>query len=140
MATDEHDPTLQEGNPEQLKNWRPLSLINTDAKIFTKWLANRLRPLIGKLIHPMQKGFIPGRQISEQGWILQSTIDLIQAGNCKQNKEDHAVAASLDQEKAYDRVHPDYLIRVLRALNFPWQWSKAILKMFFGTRITLNML
>ncbi|KAI8327987.1 hypothetical protein BC941DRAFT_334567, partial [Chlamydoabsidia padenii] len=33
---------FKKGDPEQLANWRPLSLINTDAKLFTKLLANRL--------------------------------------------------------------------------------------------------
>src|SRR6202034_4303632 len=47
----------KKGDASNLANWRPLSLINSDAKIFTKLLANRLRTCITKLIKPFQTGF-----------------------------------------------------------------------------------
>ena len=53
----------KEVNPTTFDRFRPISLYNASYKIFSKLLANWLKPLLGKSISPLQGGFVKGRHI-----------------------------------------------------------------------------
>jgi hypothetical protein len=52
-------------NLVRINDYRHISLLNSSVKIITKLLANRLQPLITKLIHQNQYGFIKSRSIQD---------------------------------------------------------------------------
>jgi hypothetical protein len=54
---------FKKGDKTRLKNWRPISLLNTDYKLLATAIANRLRPTLPTGIHPDQTCGIPQRSI-----------------------------------------------------------------------------
>ncbi|KAK4518752.1 uncharacterized protein ATC70_008974 [Mucor velutinosus] len=126
---------FKKGDPELLKNWRPLSLINSDAKIFTKLLANRFKRVLSKLVTPYQTGFMPHRLISDNAWLNQTLMTNLRAAA----PDDPNVSVLLDQEKAYDRVNPTYLRMVLHQFGFPASLVESVSSLFFGTHISLSI-
>ena len=51
--------------PNLIKNWRPISLLNCDYKIAAKAIANRFKQVIPNIINYDQTGFLKGRFIGE---------------------------------------------------------------------------
>ena len=47
----------------QISNWRPISLINEDAKIGSKAIARRLQEVIPDIIHHNQNTYVKGKSI-----------------------------------------------------------------------------
>lgn len=98
------------GEIYQLDNYRPIALINVDLKILTKALSNRLRPVLGTIIHHSQTA-IDSRRIDHTVHLLRDLIDLV-------NKDDiDGALIFLDQEKAFDRVEHDFLFKTMHAFG-----------------------
>ena len=57
-----------------IENWRPISLINVDAKIISKVIALRLKKALPNIIHHNQTGYVEGRYIGET---IRSIFDII---------------------------------------------------------------
>ena len=53
----------KEVNPTTFEIFRPIYIFNASYKILSKLLSNRIKPLLGKLISPLQGGFFKGRHI-----------------------------------------------------------------------------
>ncbi|KAG0822606.1 hypothetical protein G6F19_011268 [Rhizopus arrhizus] len=123
----------KKGDLTDLKNWRPISLINCDAKIFTRVINSRLGVVANKIIQPSQTGFMKGRFIGDNGLLLHLIVQ--QAIFHKHT----GIGLLLDQEKAYDRVNPQYLIRVLSAFGFQKQFIRCIQHLFFGNIVQVNV-
>jgi hypothetical protein len=123
----------KKGDLAGLKNWRPISLINCDAKAFTRVLNIRIAKVANQIIQPTQTGFIKGRFIGDNGLALHL---LLQQARYRKYK---GIGLLLDQEKAYDRVHPQYLIKVLEAFGFHPRFIHCIHSLFFGNSIQVNV-
>jgi len=104
---------FKKGDQEQMKNYRPISLTQTDYKIFTKAITNRFNKAANQVVEKWQTGFIPGRQGHDNVMMLELLAQHVEDGS-----RGEAMLLSLDQEKAYDRVEWDYLHRVLEKFGF----------------------
>jgi hypothetical protein len=70
----------KEVNLGSFDRFRPISLCNASYKIISKLMENRIKPLLGKLISPIQSGFVKGRHI---------------LGQCNSGARSHAFQSSM---------------------------------------------
>ena len=103
---------------DELRDFRPISLVGGMYKIIAKLLANRLSVVLGKIISSSQNAFVKGRQI----------LDLVLIANeCLDSRIKAAlpgVLCKLDLEKAYDHVNWKFLLYLLRRCGFSAKWRR----------------
>lgn len=112
------------GNPG-VTDFRPISLLNTDYKLFAKLLANRIKSALPSLIGPFQTACVEGKSCIDNLTILRN---LVASANGK--KSFKFAILSLDLEKAFDRVDRRYLWAVLEKYGFPLQFIKCLRNLY----------
>ena len=91
---------------------RPITLLNTDYKLLTKWMVFRLKPLMGSIIKSGQICNVDGKNILFGAQNILSSIEYVK------KRKLGAALVSLDFFKAYDRLFLPFLIKVLEKMNF----------------------
>jgi len=103
---------FKKGDPENLDNYRPITLLNTDQKIMSSVIAARLSNVSNSLIHPDQTG-IKGRFIGTNLRLMKDITYLLD------NKKMKGAVILLDQMKAFDRVRWSFMHKILDLAGFP---------------------
>ena len=95
-----------------IKNWRPISLLNTDYKILTHVLSNRLQSILPSIISKDQSGYIKNRNISLNIRSIFDIIDHVEKTNSS------GLLAFIDFEKAFDKLNWTYIQKSLEQFGF----------------------
>lgn len=111
-------------DPTSPQNFRLIYLLNIDLNIYAKLIALRLLSIMPLFIQPDQSRFTKGRQTSDGSRRL---ITIIHLAN---SQKEPSLLLYLDAEKAFDRIHWDYLGRVLSAFGFSGSIFSAIMALY----------
>jgi exonuclease III len=102
----------KQGDATDPANYRPITLLGLDYRIFAKVLANRVASAVSAVIDREQTAFIPGRHIGENVMTLQLLPEALRA------EGRGAFVAFCDFVKAYDTIDREFLYAVMQRLGF----------------------
>ena len=112
-------------NRHFLKNWRPITLLNTVYKIASGSIADRIKKVLSKLISTNQTGFIEGRFIGENTRLMYDIMQFTEEQNIP------GLLLLIDFEKAFDSLSWSFINKVLKLYNFGpsiRQWVAVLYK------------
>ena len=96
---------------DNIKNWRPISLLNVVYKIGSACLANRLKNVLPSIIHEDQTGFIKNRYLGDNVRLIYDLIDYLNVTNKP------GLLLCLDFEKAFDSLSWKFMFKALEAFG-----------------------
>jgi len=92
---------------DQVKDFRPISLVHSFAKLVTKILANRLAGHLDAMVSPNQSAFVKRRFIQDNFMLVQQIVRF------SHSQKQPSILLKLDITKAFDSVSWPYLMEVL---------------------------
>lgn len=104
--------SFKKGDRLDIRNWRPISLLNVDYKLAARTIAGRLLRVIHLVVEKDQTCGVPGRFIGENVAFLRDVVDFATLSNSP------VALLSLDQEKAFDRVEWSFMRDTLLTMGF----------------------
>ena len=96
-----------------IKNWRPITLLNTDYKIFTHVIKNRIALTVPSLISKSQAGFQSGRSTTDNLILMYLVIE-----SFNNNPKKEGLLLQVDYEKAFDSVEHEFIYSTTRKIGF----------------------
>lgn len=97
---------------QECDNYRPISVLNLDYKLFTSIMARRLEKILASVASFDQAGFIRGRQTSDN---IRRSLHILSQITKDKTK---ALVVSFDFRKAFDSVRWLFLYKVLAKFGF----------------------
>uniref|UniRef100_A0A803SRX2 Reverse transcriptase domain-containing protein n=1 Tax=Anolis carolinensis TaxID=28377 RepID=A0A803SRX2_ANOCA len=119
-------------NPEEIKNYRPITLLNTDYKIFASILANRFKGFLKEWVKDDQNGFLPNRSIKDNMRVILDTLEFYETHHQRE-----LALLSIDAEKAFDKVNWEFFKALFKEIDIGHQFQNAINAIYGNQRARL---
>jgi len=103
-------------NPQQLSDYKLISLVGCVYKIVSKVLAIRLKKVINKVIDIRQSTFLKGWGLSDSVLVVNEVLEEMK------RKKKSCVFFKVDYEKTYDSMGWDFIYYMLGRLGFCEKW------------------
>lgn len=108
--------------------------MNFSVKILCKVFANMLQPLMTKLVHQNQYGFVIEKSIQD---CLAWAFEYIH--QCKHSRRE-IVLLKLDFEKAFNTIEHEVILKVMSAMGFPSQWNDWMRTSFLLLQLQFSLM
>ena len=108
---------------DDIENYRPISLINVDLKIYSKILCLRLKPVLPYILHDTQYGYA-SKNINQVTTLIRDIEN-----DMKSNRFNDSFFVSVDFFKAFDNVDHNFIVKVLKWMNFPEKFINAVVSL-----------
>jgi hypothetical protein len=113
----------------EIGDYRPISLVHSFSKLFSKILANRLSKRIGEVVSNNQSAFIKKRSLHDNFGLVKQVARKI--NRCKRS----GVLLKLDLARAFDSISWSFLFEVLRYMGFGERFLKWIALLLYTANI-----
>ncbi|XP_048611432.1 uncharacterized protein LOC125585793 [Brassica napus] len=122
--------------PNDMAQFRPISLCIVSYKIISKVLCQRLKKVLPGLISETQSAFVAGRQISDNIMIAQEVFHALRTKPSGRSKR---MAIKTDMSKAYDRMEWSFIEAVMRKMGFSETWITWIMRCITSVKYKVLM-
>lgn len=131
---------LKAGDPEDMANYRPISLLTALYKLYTSVITKRLSAFVegNDILSESQGGGRPGRSTYQLIAALMANISFARAAEAR--GENHALhVLFLDLQKAYNSVPHWAIKRSLRHLGAPAQFVSSVMNLYQNLSSTIRI-
>jgi len=106
------------------KNWRPISLLNTDYKLASKVITERLKLVMSSIVHQDHTCGVIRSSIFSNLHLIRDTLDMID------KIDETGILVTFDQEKFFDGIDHEFLMPTLAKFGFGpsfCRWVRVLL-------------
>lgn len=120
--------------PKTVADYRPITLLNCDYKIFMRSLKKRIHPEVDNILSTAQQC------VRSNGNILHALCAIRDAISDAHHPRQSKILLSLDFDHAFDRVDHNYLFQTMRRFDIPVQYIITLQKIMrtAQSRILIN--
>ena len=122
----------KKGDATQMKNYRPIALLQTFYKILAGIIKNRLLETYDTWVQDTQYGFRPKKSTAQAIFIARRLMDISERAGT------NLTITLLDWKMAFDKVNQTKLLQVLRRLRVPPRMLKLIQHIYSNPKFRVS--
>lgn len=124
----------KKGDPKDLSNYRPITMLCVDYKIISKVITNRLTNVMPHLVGNDQTCGMRGRRISWNTSLYRDIMAYLQ------DRNQSAITVTIDQQKAFDRMNYQCMYNNLEIMGFSEKFINIIKTLYndVGSKVNIN--